>query len=130
MNIKADHFIWKIICVVQVAVTLFSIYENQSSAFYEASTSFMQSFLLVTDFLVLAANIFLILQVRVLSQKVWLLIVLLWWFVNVFCLLNEFYLGGYTSSEMLFMGNIIWILILFSLPVLKYGAFVSDTAKT
>ncbi|MBQ4879556.1 hypothetical protein L1077_18015 [Pseudoalteromonas luteoviolacea] len=130
MNVKADHFIWKIICVVQVAVTLFSIYENQSSAIYETSASFLKGVLFITDFLVLAANICLILQVRVLSQNAWFLTVLLWWLVNFLCLLNEFYLGGYTSSEMLFMGNIIWILILFSLPVLKYGTFVSDTAKT
>ncbi|QUI63509.1 hypothetical protein GSF04_13765 [Pseudoalteromonas sp. A22] len=129
MNIKADHIIWKVIFLVQLSVTLFSIYENQASALSELRATFIGGVLFIADSLILAANLFLILQVRVLSRKVWFFIAWLWWFLNIYSLLNEFYLGGYTSSEMLFFGNIIWLLILFSLPVFKYGNFVGNLSK-
>ncbi|MCG7553774.1 hypothetical protein [Pseudoalteromonas sp. Of11M-6] len=129
MNIKADHIIWKVIFLVQLSVTLLSIYENQASALSELRATFIGGVLFVADSLILAANLFLILQVRVLSRKVWFFIAWLWWFLNIYSLLNEFYLGGYTSSEMLFFGNIIWLLILFSFPVFKYGNFVGNLSK-
>ncbi|MCG9758840.1 hypothetical protein L1D50_06935, partial [Pseudoalteromonas sp. Isolate6] len=107
----------------------FSIYENQFLILSEIRVSLVEVVVLITDGLVLVANLLLILQVRMLSQRTWCLVVLVWWFVNIYSLLNEFYLGGYTSSEMLFFGNVIWFLILFSLPVLKYGSFIGEPIK-
>ncbi|NKC18587.1 MULTISPECIES: hypothetical protein [Pseudoalteromonas] len=129
MNIKASHFIWKVIFLVQLSLTLFSIYENQFLILSEVRVTLVEVVVLITDGLVLVANLLLILQMRMLSQRTWCLIVLIWWFVNIYSLLNEFYLGGYTSSEMLFFGNVIWFLILFSLPVIKYGSFIGEPIK-
>ncbi|WP_462154603.1 hypothetical protein [Pseudoalteromonas piscicida] len=129
MNIKASHFIWKVIFLVQLSLTLFSIYENQFLILSEVRVTLVEVVVLITDGLVLVANLLLILQMRMLSQRTWCLVVLIWWFVNIYSLLNEFYLGGYTSSEMLFFGNVIWFLILFSLPVLKYGSFIGESIK-
>ncbi len=129
MNIEADHIIWKIIFLVQFSLTVFSIYDNQLFTSSEISVAFVDIVVFVLDSLVLAANLLLILQVRVLSRRTWGLVVWTWWFANIYSLLNEFYLGGYTSSEMLFFGNIIWFLILFSLPVFKYGSFIGKPIK-
>ncbi|WP_010604825.1 hypothetical protein [Pseudoalteromonas maricaloris] len=129
MNIKADHIIWKVIFLVQCSLTVFLIYDNQLFTSSEISVAFVDIVVFVLDSLVLVANLLLILQVRVLSRRTWGLVVWLWWFANIYSLLNEFYLGGYTSSEMLFFGNIIWILILFSLPVIKYGSFIGEPIK-
>ncbi|PHI35039.1 hypothetical protein CBQ28_21670 [Pseudoalteromonas sp. GCY] len=129
MNIEADHIIWKVIFLVQCSLTVFSIYENQLLTLSEISVAFVDVIVFVLDSLVLVANLLLILQVRVLSRRTWGLVVWVWWFANIYSLLNEFYLGGYTSSEMLFFGNVIWFLILFSLPVFKYGSFIGDPVK-
>ncbi|MCF2827835.1 MULTISPECIES: hypothetical protein [unclassified Pseudoalteromonas] len=129
MNIKADHIIWKVIFLVQCSLTVFLIYDNQLFTSSEISVAFVDIVVFVLDSLVLVANLLLILQVRVLSRRTWGLVVWLWWFANIYSLLNEFYLGGYTSSEMLFFGNIIWILILFSFPVIKYGSFIGEPVK-
>ncbi|MCO7200781.1 hypothetical protein [Pseudoalteromonas sp. OANN1] len=129
MNIKADHVIWKVILLVQCSLTVFLIYDNQLFTSSEISVAFVDIVIFVLDNLVLAANLLLILQVRVLSRRIWILVVWVWWFANIYSLLNEFYLGGYTSSEMLFFGNIIWILILFSLPVVKYRSFIGKPIK-
>ncbi|KJY89795.1 hypothetical protein CWB89_05455 [Pseudoalteromonas piscicida] len=130
MNIKADHIIWKVIFLVQCSLTVFLIYDNQLFSSSEISVAFVDIVIFVLDSLVLSANLLLILQVRVLSRRIWILVVWVWWFANIYSLLNEFYLGGYTSSEMLFFGNIIWILILFSLPVVKYGSFIGEPIKS
>lgn len=129
MNIEADHIIWKVIFLVQCSLTVFSIYDNQLLTLSEISVAFVDVIVFVLDSLVLVANLLLILQVRVLSRRTWGLVFWVWWFANIYSLLNEFYLGGYTSSEMLFFGNIIWFLILFSLPVFKYGSFIGDPVK-
>ncbi|AXQ97908.1 hypothetical protein D0N37_09190 [Pseudoalteromonas piscicida] len=129
MNIKADHIIWKVIFLVQCSLTVFLIYDNQIFTSSEISVAFVDIVIFVLDSLVLVANLLLILQVRVLSRRTWGLVVWVWWFANIYSLLNEFYLGGYTSSEMLFFGNVIWILILFSLPVIKYGSFIGEPIK-
>lgn len=129
MNIEADHIIWKFIFLMQCSLTVFSIYDNQLLTSSEISVAFVDIVIFVLDSLVLVANLLLILQVRVLSQRTWGLVVWVWWFVNIYSLLNEFYLGGYSSSEMLFFGNIIWILILFSLPVVKYRSFIGEPVK-
>lgn len=102
MNIKADHIIWKVIFLVQCSLTVFLIYDNQLFTSSEISIAFVDIVIFVLDSLVLVANLLLILQVRVLSRRTWGLVVLVWWFANIYSLLNEFYLGGYTSSEMLF----------------------------
>ncbi|QZO14535.1 hypothetical protein [Pseudoalteromonas piscicida] len=129
MNIEADHIIWKFIFLVQFSLTVFSIYDSQLLILYEIRVTFVEVVVYILDSLVLAANLLLILQVRVLSRRAWGLIVWVWWFANIYSLLNEFYLGGYTSSEMLFFGNIIWFLILFSLPVVKYRSFIGEPIK-
>lgn len=129
MNIEADHIIWKVIFLVQCSLTVFLIYDNQLFTSSEISVAFVDIVVFILDSLVLAANLLLILQVRVLSRRIWGLVVWVWWFVNIYSLLKEFYLGGYTSSEMLFFGNIIWILILFSLPVVKYRSFIGKPIK-
>lgn len=129
MNVEADHIIWKVIFLVQCSLTVFLIYDNQLFTSSEISVAFVDIVVFVLDSLVLAANLLLILQVRVLSRRTWGLVVWVWWFVNIYSLLDEIYLGGYTSSEMLFFGNIIWILVLFSLPVVKYRSFIGKPIK-
>ncbi|MFC3032156.1 hypothetical protein ACFOEE_06465 [Pseudoalteromonas fenneropenaei] len=129
INLKAEYFIWKVIFLVQVLVVLFSTFENQALVDVGRWGLLIGNVLGVFDGLVFAANLLLILKVRALSEIVWLVVAWVWWLLSVVQLMYEFYLGGYTTSEMLFMVNIVWFLIIFSLPVFRYAKFLSEPNK-